>query len=141
MCCDMKWFRSNIKRVSQLALFALAVQFALSFDHFHGVAPQAPFASQSASVSSEIAFAGRFTDPAAVSSPSQPPASDHGGEHPGDICAICAVMAMASSIMFAAPPVLLLPRAVEFAYLVPDADLVRVHAVRPGFQPRAPPIS
>src|SRR5260370_28035600 len=32
---DMKWFRSNIRRGSRLALFALAVQFLLSFGHFH----------------------------------------------------------------------------------------------------------
>jgi len=32
----MKWFRSNIKHGSRLALFALALQLALSFGHFHG---------------------------------------------------------------------------------------------------------
>ena len=36
----MKWFRSNIKSGARLALFALFVQFALSFGHFHAlVAP------------------------------------------------------------------------------------------------------
>ena len=43
----MKWFRSNIKHGSRLALFALAVQFALSFGHFHGIAAQAAPAVQS----------------------------------------------------------------------------------------------
>jgi hypothetical protein len=137
----MNWFRSNIKRVSQLALFALAVQFALSFDHVHGVFPQAPSVAQSISVSSRSSIADDGTDRVAVTSTTRQPASDHGGEHPGDICAICVVMAMANSVLFAAPPVLLLPQAVEFSYLAPDADLVRVHAVRAGFQPRAPPIS
>ena len=37
----MKWFRSNIKHGSRLALFALAIQFVLSFGHFHGVSAQA----------------------------------------------------------------------------------------------------
>ena len=32
---DMKWFRSNIRHGSRLALFALAVQLALSFGHIH----------------------------------------------------------------------------------------------------------
>ena len=38
----MKWFRSNIKTGSRLALFALAIQFALSFGHFHEAAAQPP---------------------------------------------------------------------------------------------------
>src|SRR6202011_6376655 len=31
---NMKWFRTNIRRGSRLALFALAIQFVLSFGHF-----------------------------------------------------------------------------------------------------------
>ena len=46
----MKWFRSNIKHGSRLALFALAVQLALSFGHFHGVAAYAAPAFQSGPV-------------------------------------------------------------------------------------------
>jgi hypothetical protein len=119
----MKWFRSNIKRGSRLALFALAIQIVLSFGHFHGVA---------AETAAQIARS--------LSTPQ--PGSDQGSpEHPGDICAICAVMAMVNSVVHATPPVVLLPQAVAFAYLTPDADLVRVNAVRTGFQPRAPPIS
>src|SRR5215217_2807860 len=41
---DMKWFRSNIRRGSRLALFALAIQFLLSFGHFHGSGAQAALA-------------------------------------------------------------------------------------------------
>src|SRR3954466_11240890 len=37
----MKWFRSNIGLMSRLALFALAIQFLLSFGHFHGSSGQA----------------------------------------------------------------------------------------------------
>ena len=120
----MKWFRSNIKRVSHVALFALAIQFALSFGHFHGVA------------------ASNLTAQPAYSQSAPQPASDQGsGEHPGDICAICVVMAMANAALYAAPPVVLMPQAVAFAYLTPGADLVRVNTVRGAFQPRGPPIS
>jgi len=41
----MKWFRSNIRHGSRLALFALVVQLALSFGHFHGSAAQAAAAA------------------------------------------------------------------------------------------------
>jgi hypothetical protein len=121
----MKWFRSNIKRVSHVALFALAIQFALSFGHFHGVGAEAASATQVAR---------------SLSAPQ--PASDQGSpEHPGDICAICVVMAMANAALYATAPMVLLPQAIAFAYLTPDADLIRVNAVRAAFQPRGPPIS
>jgi Protein of unknown function (DUF2946) len=120
----MRWFRSNIKHSSRIALLALAIQFALSFGHFHGIAAEAA--------------------PGAVSQFIQQPqpASDHGSDqHPDDTCAICAVMAMANAVLFAAPPVLLLPQAVEFSYLATDAGFVHRNSARVAFQPRAPPLS
>src|ERR1700739_3291456 len=106
----MKWFRSNIKRVSHVALFALAIQCGLSFGHSHGVGAEATSATQVAR---------------SLSAPQ--PASDQGsGEHPGDICAICVVMAMANAALYTTPPVVVLPQAVSFAYLTPDADPIRV---------------
>jgi hypothetical protein len=120
----MKWFRSKLKYGSRIALFALAVQFALSFGHFHGIGAQATPVAVSQSIQQ------------------QQPASDHDSDqHPGDVCAICAVIAMANAVSFAAPPVLLLPQAVEFSYLATDAGFVHVSSVRVAFQPRAPPIS
>ncbi len=120
----MKWFRSNIKRVSQLALFALAIQFALSFGHFHGIVAEA--------ASSQVARS--LTTPQSL--PDQGPA-----EHPGDICAICAVMAMANTVLFATPPVVVVPQTLEVWSLVTDADFVRIKAAHAAFQPRAPPVS
>lgn len=119
----MNWFRSNIQHGSRLALVALAIQFALSFGHFHGIAAQAaPTISQAAQP--------------------QQPASDHDSDRQSnDGCAICAVMAMANAVTFATPPLLLLPQAVEFSYLTTDAEFVHLNAVRVAFQPRAPPIS
>jgi len=119
----MKWLRSNIRHGSRLALFALAIQFALSFGHFHGVAAQAaPAISQAAQ--------------------SQLPASDHDPDRQShDGCAICAVVAMANTVTFATPPLLVLPQAVEFQYLTTDAELVQLNTVRVAFQPRAPPTS
>ena len=120
----MKWFRSKLRHGSRVALFALAIQFALSFGHFHGVAAEA-----AAVVVGE-------------SAQQQQPASDRDSDqHPRDTCAICAVMALANVALFATPPALLLPQAIEFSYLAADTEFVQANSVRVAFRPRAPPIS
>jgi Protein of unknown function (DUF2946) len=137
----MKWFRSNVQHGTRLALFALAVQFVLSFGHFHAIAAQAVPALQSGTSLSDISFAGRLPAPDAASkSTQQQPASDHDSDRQSDdFCAICAVVAMANAALSATPPVLLLPQAVEFLYLATDAESVHRNSVRVAFQPRAPP--
>jgi hypothetical protein len=138
----MKWFRSNIKHGSRLALFALAVQFALSFGHFHGAAAQATPAIQSGAAQSALSSADPVAAPEAVNrSAQQQPASDHDGQQPADPCAICAVIAMANTVLFATPPLLLLPQAVVFLYLTIDAEFVHLGTAHVAFQPRAPPLS
>jgi Protein of unknown function (DUF2946) len=138
----MKWFRSNIKQGSRLALFALAVQFALSFGHFHAIAAPAAPAIQSGAAQSGISYAAILAAPDAVSESTQRAPSDHDSDqHPDDYCAICAVVAMANAVLFATPPVLLPPHAVEFQYLATDTGFVRSNSVRVAFQPRAPPAS
>jgi hypothetical protein len=146
----MKWFRSNIKHGSRLALLALAIQFGLSFGHFHAVAAQAAPAIQSdiqpslVQSSSAPFEASRASSLAATELASQPvqrqkPGSDRDSDSDG--CAICAVMAMANAVLFATPPLLVLPQAVELTYLTTDAAFIHLNSVRVAFQPRAPPIS
>ena len=137
----VKWFRSNIRHGSRLVLFALAIQFALSFGHFHGVAVQAASAIQSGQ--SDSSYTGGLAAPDAASQADQqrPASNQDSDRHPNDPCAICAVMALANSVLFAAPPVLLLPQAAEFLYLTTDAEFIRLNSARVAFQPRAPPIS
>ncbi|MBU6463614.1 MAG: DUF2946 domain-containing protein [Bradyrhizobium sp.] len=126
----MKWFRANIKQGSKLALLALALQFVLSFGHFHGVA-HAATAIRSGTVLT-----------AQVANPRQQPVSDHDSDrHANDSCAICAVIAMANAVLFATPPLLRLPEAVEFLYQTTDSGFIDLNSVRVAFQPRAPPIS
>jgi hypothetical protein len=120
----MSWLRSNIKHGSRLALFALAIQFALSFGHFHGVAAQASPLIQAQ---------------ANLAQPSSIPDEDQ--QQPIEPCAICAVMALANTALSASPPVLLLPQAVEFFYLTTEAELVHLDHYGLAFQPRAPPAS
>ena len=117
----MNWFRSNIKHGSRLALLALAIQFGLSFGHFHGIVAQAAPALQQAS--------------------QQAPTGHDSDRQPADPCAICAVMALANAALFATPPLLLLPQAIAFLYLATDAEFVHLDRSRVAFQPRAPPAS
>jgi hypothetical protein len=117
----MKWVRSKIKLGARAALFALAVQLAFSFGHFHPIATQAAPSIQSTQ-----------------HQPAPAPDSDH---HPDDFCAICAVIALASTAMAAAPPALPLPQAVELPRRTTTTAFLHLHATRVAFQSRAPPLS
>jgi hypothetical protein len=132
----MKWFRSNIRHGSRLALFALAVQFALSFGHFHGGAAQAAAAVQSGSANGLSA-----ADTASEDAQQQPSSNHDSDQQQGDVCAICAVLALANTMLFATPPLLLLPQAIEILYLSTDAEFAHLNSARVAFQPRAPPLS
>jgi len=139
----MKWFRSNIKHGSRFALFALAVQFVLSFGHFHGGAAQAAPAIQSDLAQSGLSGASGLptADAIGLSAQQRSPANHDSDQQPSDACAICAVIALANAVLLATPPLLLLPQAVEFLYLTTDAEFVHLNSARVAFQPRAPPIS
>jgi len=138
----MTWVRSNIKCGSWIALFALVVQFALSFGHFHPIASAAASAPEVGSGLSGLSVANRLSDQVAEVSSKRQPASNHDSdERSGDFCAICAVMAMANAALFASPPALPLPQAIELSHPATRGESVRVASVRIAFQPRAPPIS
>jgi hypothetical protein len=124
----MKWFRSNIRTGARLALLALLVQFALSFGHVHGLVPPAASATQSVL-------------PADHAAKPQPAPGKHDSDQTSDVCAICAVMAMASTVLFSAPPILLLPDAVKILHRITDAEFAHLKSAGTAFQPRAPPAS
>ena len=149
---DMRWFRSRVRFGSRFALFALAIQFLLSFGHFHGSRAQAAPAlvdAKQSGLHDTVSFAATHLaalDRASLEEASRPvrlkASSDREpGGQPTDDCAICAVMALANALLFATPPALQLPHAVEFLYLTTDAEFVHLNSVRVAFQPRAPPIS
>jgi hypothetical protein len=118
----MKWVRANIGLGARVALFALAVQFALSFGHFHPVAAQAAPSIQS--VQQQLPAPGPDQD-----------------RHLDDVCAICAVIALASTAIAAAPPSLPLPQSTELPQRTAETAFLRLHAARAAFQSRAPPLS
>ena len=132
----MKWFRSNIRHGARLAMFAMLVQFALTFGHSHWFAQAAPLAQSQLTDSTKGTAS---IDRAAVER--QSPASPDREQPGADNCAICAVFAMAGTVMSATPPLLLLPQAVELLYRTTDAEFVHLKSARTAFQPRAPPIS
>ncbi|MDO9062828.1 MAG: DUF2946 family protein [Bradyrhizobium sp.] len=135
----MKWFRANIKHGARLALLALALQFGLSFGHFHaGATAAAAPAIQAVEAPSDISAA-IVTADAVESAPL--PASHNDSQHPGEDCAICAVIALARTVVSATPPAMLLPQAEAFQYRVTDAAFVDLSPAGVAFQPRAPPAS
>lgn len=110
-----------------MALFALAVQLVLSFGHVH----------VDAAAGSNVALAGISASPAAHDG--APSNSDH---HPGtnDVCAICATMGLASSLILPQPVQLMLPvtHAQNWPREYPAALAAReLHCL---FQARAPPV-
>ncbi len=135
----MNWFRTHIKLGSRLALLALALQFALSFGHFHAAqAAPRPGPADASRSGLQQGLAARCGDEA---SRKQQPANHDRDQQPADACAICAVISLAGDALFATPPLLLLPQAVDLLYLTTDAEFVHLNSARLAFQSRAPPIS
>jgi hypothetical protein len=147
----MKWFRSNVRHGSRLALFALAIQVLLSFGHFHGGSAQAAPASMDANqpgLHDTVACGARHLD--ASAGPSHEDAfgaiglktSHHESDgRPIDDCAICAVMALANALVVATPSYLPGPQPASSLYLMTDAEFIALNSARVVFQSRAPPIS
>ena len=147
----MKWFRSNVRHGSRLALFALAIQVLLSFGHFHVSGAQATPALMDESqpglhdtvgcaATSLDAWAGASHEDAfrAVGLKT----SDHESDgRPTDDCAICAVMALANALVVATPSYLPGPQPASYLYLMTDAEFIALNSARVVFQSRAPPIS
>ncbi len=117
----MKWLRSKAKRLSLLALFALALQLGLSFGHHHDVA----VAGISASVAQSAAT----------------PDTDHDQDVHRDLCAICATMAMANTVVAAAPPSLTVPQTVAALRAAFLTETIATDSRRGAFRSRAPPQS
>jgi len=122
----MRWFRSRARWGAYAALFALALQFVLSFGHVHAdqfVRPAAASASHAAMASSDGAPAG--------------PAHPDGLAD--DFCAICSLINLAGTIVPSAAPPLPAPilagrTPVDLA--VTPTLTASLHAL---FQARAPP--
>lgn len=127
----MKWFRQHIKTGSRLALFALALQFVLSFGHFHFSAALASTAVHAVTDHTHAVAVG--------SDQAEQPQSGHDDDHrlSSGPCAICAVMSLA----FATVAMLPLPDTVQVRSLLTSVELADPGSPWPAFRSRAPPAS
>src|SRR5258706_3944725 len=147
----MKWFRSNIRHGSRLALFALATQVLLSFGHFHGSSAQGVPAFMDGSqpgLHDTVTFAAAHLDAWARASHEEAfgavgqKTSDQGSDgRPTDECAICALMGLANALVVATPSYLPGPQSASSLYVIARAEFVTLNSARVVFQSRAPPIS
>lgn len=145
---DMKWFRSNIRGGSRLALCAFAIQFLLSFGHFHaGSAQAAPVDSKQSQRHDAMGVAAKHASNGAsrVDAWRTVPAKTSSDDAPdgrlSHDCAICAVLALSDAVMIVTPPDLLGPQAAAFSALIADATPIAPNSAGIAFQPRAPPVS
>ncbi len=126
----MRWIRANRKFGGRLALFALAVQFVLSFGHIHA---EDIYGSASAAASA----AAKVASPAADHF--RPLPTKRPAHHTDDYCAICASIYLLGSSFAAAAPQLALP---SVSYAIEHVDRISVAFIatrRAPFQSRAPP--
>ena len=127
----MIWFRANRTFGGGLALFALTLQFCLSFAHIH---PEDIYGPAKLPLWSAAQIASTSTDAAKL----RP--ADRASHHSNDICAICTTAyLLGSSAAPQAPqlqPLMLQSQPAE--HFIPAAALF-VTARRAPFQSRAPP--
>ena len=126
----MAGFRSNIKRVALCAFLIvisplLPAQPSTAAAASAGVTPSQPLA--------DTASAG---DLAAFSQASQQqPDPDRQGLSPPrnagqeDDCRFCTALTAANAILFAPPPLLMLPQLVEFLYQATDAEFTHLRSI------------
>lgn len=129
----MNWVRARIGLGARLALIALAIQFVASFGHFD------PIAAPPSQANTQADQAGIDATRVASTADTSPADQDH--DRGADLCAICAVHAMANAMLDASPPSLPLQVGHGLRYR-PAAYAAAEPAPQPGgFQPRAPPLS
>ena len=128
----MRAVRSRIRLGSWLALFALTVQFALSFGHLHvgGIHPRSFASARVLRSASAPGMAAVRTSGPAQQSPDRPI---------DPVCAVCAVTQLAGSVVPAAAPTLPLPIAHVRVSLGVGIEFATAVSPQLSFEARAPP--
>ena len=127
----MRWIRSKLRFGAWCALFALTVQFALSFGHVH----VAGFGSTKSTLLTAwtTQSSAPSADAPAVPAKHAPKSIAH------DQCAICTVIQLAAAAVPSAGPALELPLVSSQARLGTSVELVLAAAPHVSFSARAPP--
>jgi hypothetical protein len=123
----MRWFQSNVGLGSRLALFALAIQFVLTFGHVH-IYGFSPLAAKSAAAVADLSVLPSARDPFGKSDRSADPG-----------CAICALIQLTASSAPSITPTLPLPAKPGHVALETPAELALAASPHFLFQARAPP--
>jgi hypothetical protein len=128
----MSWCRSTKRFGSWLALFALLIQFTVSFGHIH----LDDFASATDGISSDAVSS---TASQIVERPQAAPAKDSHKAPSRDNCPICASLYLTSHALAWQPPVILAPASFEIliSHIISDFEF-QVAQYFP-FQTRGPP--
>jgi hypothetical protein len=129
----MAGFRSNIKRAARRALCALLIIIAPSLAELHWTTATASPGIPSSQPQADTASAG---DLAAFSQAPQPPPDPVrtgsrllSDARAADDCTICAALTAANAILFAPPPLLLLPQMLEFLQQATDAEFTHLKSI------------
>src|SRR5271168_3907629 len=125
----MSWVRSNLRFGSWCALFALAVQLIVLFNHVHCGQTACWTASQPA-----IGTVGHGSaDAPAQSNPPAPAAAEY--------CLLCAVIHLAGNVLPAVAPASSISAAIGPGPVWPDLSIVLAATPHQIFQARAPPLA
>jgi hypothetical protein len=123
----MRWFRSNLRLGSGLALFALAVQMMLSFGHVHLDKLALPSTQSATAIGSGAVFLSER-------------APSHGSDGTLDAdCAICALIQLVATSVPSVAPVLPLPASFGSIGLRASAEWISAPSPHSLSQARAPP--
>ena len=123
----MGWFRNHRQSATGAALFALFLQFALSFGHVH--VPGGHASGHDTINPSVQATAGLATQ-----------RHQHPQNNPADdLCSICLVSGLLASAQPVAPPILPVPSEFTASAPVVAVPAFTVAAARTAFRSRGPP--
>lgn len=122
----MQWFRSRIRFGTRLALFAFAIQIALSFGHVHADGLVAHSSKSAVSASAAV--------PAGIGDPIRNGLADFD-------CPICALIQMVSASAPATAPTMALPAMVTPLWLEAPSAVALTGPTHRAFEARAPPVA
>ena len=130
----MAGFRSNIKRAARRALGTLLIIIAPSLAELHWAAATASPAVRQSQPLGDTASAGDLAAFSQAAQPQPDPGRDDRDRslrnaRQADDCTICAALTAANAILFAPPPLLLLPQVLDFLQQATDAEFAHLKSI------------